>query len=69
MLALTHILAMFQMLYMDTFGEGSFYGKGLLHVDSFLEIGRQTFPENRILSHDLLEGCYIRAGFVSDTEL
>ena len=27
------------------------------------------FPENRILSHDLLEGCYARAGLLSDVQL
>ena len=27
------------------------------------------FPENRILSHDLLEGCYARSGLVSDVVL
>ena len=27
------------------------------------------FPDNRILSHDLLEGCYARAGLLSDVEL
>ena len=27
------------------------------------------FPENRILSHDLLEGCYARSGLLSDVQL
>ncbi len=27
------------------------------------------FPENRILSHDLLEGCYARSGLLSDVHL
>ena len=27
------------------------------------------FPQNRILSHDLLEGCYLRSGYVSDVSL
>jgi cyclic beta-1,2-glucan synthetase len=56
-------------VYQDMFEEGSFFGKGLIHVDQFLEIGRNAFPENRILSHDLLEGCYIRTALVSDVEL
>lgn len=56
-------------IYQDTFGEGNFYGKGLIHVDSFARIGNNVFPENRVLSHDLLESCYLRAALVSDVEL
>lgn len=56
-------------MYQDTFEEGNFYGKGLIHVDQYLKIGRTVFPENRILSHDLLEGCYIRTALISDVEL
>jgi cellobiose phosphorylase len=56
-------------VYQDTFGEGSFIGKGLYHVDPFLSVFSDLFPENRILSHDLIEGCYVRSGLVSDVEL
>jgi len=53
-------------VYQDLFHEGSFIGKGIYEVDSFeLALGGR-FPENRILSHDLLEGCYARAGLLSD---
>lgn len=55
--------------YQDAFGEGSFIGKGLYHVDIFEKVLGNKFPENRILSHDLLEGCYVRSGLVSDVEL
>ncbi|HXE38026.1 MAG TPA: glucoamylase family protein [Azonexus sp.] len=56
-------------VYQDVFGEGSFIGKGIYDVDAFeLELGGR-FPENRILSHDLLEGCYARSGLLSDVEL
>jgi len=53
-------------VYQDLFLEGSFIGKGIYEVDAFeLSLGGR-FPENRILSHDLLEGCYARAGLLSD---
>lgn len=56
-------------VYQDVFGEGSFIGKGIYDVDAFeLALGGR-FPENRILSHDLLEGCYARAGLLSDVQL
>ena len=56
-------------VYQDLFHEGSFIGKGIYDVDAFEKILGNRFPENRILSHDLLEGCYARAGFVSDIQL
>ncbi len=56
-------------VYQDVFGEGSFIGKGIYEVDAFEQSLRGRFPENRILSHDLLEGCYARAGLLSDVQL
>ena len=56
-------------VYQDLFGEGSFVGKGIYDVDAFEYALDGRFPENRILSHDLLEGCYARAGLVSDVWL
>ena len=56
-------------VYQDVFGEGSFIGKGIYDVDAFELSLKGRFPENRILSHDLLEGCYARAGLLSDVEL
>ncbi|MFZ3121748.1 MAG: hypothetical protein WA104_00020, partial [Thermodesulfovibrionales bacterium] len=54
-------------VYQDLFSEGSFIGKGIYEVDVFEQaLGGGRFPENRILSHDLLEGCYARAGLLSD---
>ncbi len=55
--------------YMDLFGIGSFTGKGIYDVDAFEAATGDTFPENRILSHDLIEGNYARCGLLSDTEL
>ena len=56
-------------VYQDLFGEGSFIGKGIYDVDAFELALKDRFPENRILSHDLLEGCYARSGLLSDAQL
>ncbi|NBC46781.1 MAG: cyclic beta 1-2 glucan synthetase [Gammaproteobacteria bacterium] len=56
-------------LYQDWFQEGSFIGKGIYQVGAFEEALDDHFPENRILSHDLLEGCYARSGLLSDVQL
>jgi cyclic beta-1,2-glucan synthetase len=56
-------------VYQDLFGEGSFIGKGIYEVDAFEQVLQGRFPENRILSHDLIEGCYARAGLMSDVQL
>jgi cellobiose phosphorylase len=56
-------------VYQDLFGEGSFIGKGIYDVDAFEHAVKERFPANRILSHDLLEGCYARAGLLSDVQL
>ncbi|MBE0606635.1 MAG: cyclic beta 1-2 glucan synthetase, partial [Deltaproteobacteria bacterium] len=49
--------------------EGSFIGKGIYDVDAFEQALKGRLPENRILSHDLLEGCHARAGLLSDASL
>jgi cyclic beta-1,2-glucan synthetase len=56
-------------VYHDLFGEGSFVGKGIYDIDAFEATLAGRMPDNRILSHDLLEGCYARAGLVSDVQL
>jgi cyclic beta-1,2-glucan synthetase len=56
-------------IYQDLFREGSFIGKGIYDVDAFERAINGHFPENRILSHDLLEGCYARSGLLSDVQL
>jgi len=56
-------------VYQDLFGEGSFIGKGIYDVDAFERTLGGRFPDNRILSHDLLEGCYARCGLLSDVQL
>src|ERR1700674_2464153 len=56
-------------VYQDLFGEGSFTGKGIYEVDVFRDVLGERFPSNAILSHDLIEGAYARAGLVSDVEI
>ena len=56
-------------LYQDIFNEGSFCGKGIYDLRVFQKVLKGTFPENLILSHDLLEGCHIRCGLINDVEL
>ncbi len=56
-------------VYQDLFGEGSFIGKGIYDVDAFEQALDGRFPDNRILSHDLLEGCHARSGLLSDVDL
>jgi cyclic beta-1,2-glucan synthetase len=56
-------------LYQDVFGEGSFIGKGIYDLSVFEQALGGRFPENRILSHDLIEGCYARSGLMSDVQL
>ncbi len=52
-------------VYQDLFGEGSFTGKGIYEVDIFDRATHGRFPENTLLSHDLIEGSYARAGLVT----
>ncbi|MBC8119056.1 MAG: cyclic beta 1-2 glucan synthetase, partial [Burkholderiaceae bacterium] len=56
-------------VYQDAFDEGSFIGKGIYDVDAFEGALADRFPDNSILSHDLLEGCYARSGLLSDVQL
>jgi len=55
--------------YQDVFGEGSFTGKGIFEVDIMNAVLENRFPENTLLSHDLLEGSYVRTALASDVEV
>ena len=55
--------------YQDLYGEGSFTGKGIYEVDAVHQVLNHRFPRNSLLSHDLLEGAYARAGLASDIEV
>lgn len=56
-------------LYMDVFQNGGFAGKGIIHVGAYLECLEGRIPDNLVLSHDALEGAFLRGGYMSDTEL
>jgi len=56
-------------LYQDLFAETSFIGKGIYDVGAFRQLLDGRFPDNAVLSHDLLESCYARSGQCSDVEL
>jgi cyclic beta-1,2-glucan synthetase len=56
-------------VYQDLYAEGSFTGKGIYEVDAMHRVLDRRFPRNSLLSHDLIEGAYARAGFASDIEV
>ncbi len=56
-------------VYQDLYGEGIFAGKGIYDVDAFRQVLEHRFPRNALLSHDLIEGAYARAGLASDIEV
>ncbi len=55
--------------YQELYGEGIFTGKGIYEVQTFHAVLDRRFPRNALLSHDLIEGAYARAGLVTDVEL
>ena len=55
--------------YQDNFQEGIFTGKGIYDLEVYSKVLENQIPENTVLSHDLLEGCYLRCGLVSDIML
>ncbi len=56
-------------VYQDLYGEGTFVGKGLYEVRTLHKVLDHRFPRNALLSHDLIEGAYARAGFMSDAQV
>jgi cyclic beta-1,2-glucan synthetase len=56
-------------VYQDLFGEGTFTGKGIYDLDVFRRATAGRFPDNTLLSHDLIEGAFARAGLVTDIEV
>ena len=56
-------------VYQDLFQEGSFTGKGIYDLEAFAAAMADRVPENALLSHDLFEGVFARAGLVTDVEL
>ncbi|PYI62181.1 MAG: hypothetical protein DMC60_03170 [Verrucomicrobia bacterium] len=56
-------------VYQDLFAEGSYHGKGIYDLRTFHRLLSGRFPTAHLLSHDLLEGCYVRVGLATDIEL
>jgi len=56
-------------VYQDLTGEGSYHGKGIYDVRAFSRVLSGRFPEEWLLSHDLIEGAHVRVGLASDIEL
>jgi len=56
-------------VYQDLFGEAIFTGKGIYDLKVFQKVLNNQIPENKVLSHDLLEGSYLRCGLASDIEI
>jgi len=56
-------------VYQDLYSEGIFVGKGIYEVGTLHSVLHGRFPRNALLSHDLIEGAYARAGLVSDIEV
>src|SRR5438045_7195872 len=56
-------------VYQDLFGEGSYAGKGIYHIDAFEAALAGRVSDGMLLSHDLFEGVFARAALVSDIEV
>src|SRR5579871_1474731 len=56
-------------VYQELYGEGIFVGKGIYEVDTLQRVLERRFPRNALLSHDLIEGAYARAGLASDIDV
>lgn len=56
-------------VYQDLYGEGIFTGKGLYEIQILQEVLDRRFPQNSLLSHDLIEGAYGRVGLLTDVEV
>jgi len=56
-------------VHQDLCGEGSYHGKGIYDVRAFSRVLSGRFPEDWVLSHDLIEGAHVRVGLASDIEL
>ncbi len=59
----------FSDIYQDLFSEGIFTGKGIYDIYVFNKVLKDAIPDNTVLSHDLLEGSYLRTGLATDLNL
>ncbi len=56
-------------VYQDLFGEGSYAGKGIYDIDAFEAALAGRVADGALLSHDLFEGIFARAGMVTDVQV
>lgn len=54
--------------YMDSFGQSIFAGKGLIDIYAYRSVLSGRLPTDRMLSHDIIEGEYLRCGLLSQVE-
>lgn len=54
---------------MHVYGCGVFCGKGMLDVQAYIACTADAFPENAVLSHDMLEGARLRCLYVPQLSL
>ncbi|MCE5293090.1 MAG: hypothetical protein LLF94_00565 [Chlamydiales bacterium] len=52
-------------IFQDLCGEGSYHGKGIYDLKAFHSILSGRYPIEHVLSHDLIEGAYVRVGFTA----
>ncbi len=56
-------------VYQDLMREGTYHGKCIYDVQAFNRILSDRFPEEQLLSHDLIEGALVGVGHASDVAL
>ncbi|HKL99483.1 MAG TPA: glucoamylase family protein [Mobilitalea sp.] len=66
---LAHYSSVISDIYQDIFNQGIYIGKGIYHIEAFHKTLHNKLPENRVLSHDLLESCYARTAFSSAAQI
>lgn len=54
--------------YQMLFGESIFSGKGIINVDAYYKLLDKTLPRETVLSHDIIEGGYLRTAFAADIQ-
>ncbi|MEG1547208.1 MAG: glucoamylase family protein [Clostridia bacterium] len=55
--------------FQDTLGSGIYSGKGMFDVQVYYGVLRERIADNTVLSHDLIEGCLLNAGYMGDVVL
>ena len=55
--------------HQELFSEATFHGKAIYDVHAFHQIVGERFPDETLLSHDLIEGAHVGVGLASDIEV